>query len=149
MRVEGKNPRYSDSQAVTVDLEINHPDYGWIPFTASPDDPEQHGRDIYAAAIAGEYGPIAPYVEPEPGPPVVPDAVTRRQGRLALLEFGRLDDVESAIEAIEDPTQRRAAQIEYDADTWERSNQFLQDMWAQLGGTPAQLDDLFILAASK
>jgi len=33
----------------TIDCEIEHPDYGWIPFTASPDDSEQHGRDLYAA----------------------------------------------------------------------------------------------------
>lgn len=87
--------------------------------------------------------------DPEPAPPVVPSAVTRRQGRLALLEVGKLDDVEAAIEAITDPVQRRAALIEYEADTWERGNAFLQAMWAQLGGTEQQLDDLFILAASK
>ncbi len=30
-----------------------------VPFTASPDDPEEHGRLIYAAAMKGDYGPIA------------------------------------------------------------------------------------------
>lgn len=35
----------------TIDCEIEHPDYGWIPFTASPDDSEQHGRDLYAAIL--------------------------------------------------------------------------------------------------
>lgn len=30
-----------------IDCEINHPVYGWIPFTASASDPEKHGRDIY------------------------------------------------------------------------------------------------------
>lgn len=89
------------------------------------------------------------HLNPPPGPQHVPQQVTRRQGRLALLEVGKLDDVEAAIEAIDDPIQKRAAQIEYEADTWERSNAFLQSMWAQLGGTPEQLDDLFALAASK
>jgi hypothetical protein len=32
----------------TYDCEINHPKFGWIPFTANPDDPEEHGRLIYA-----------------------------------------------------------------------------------------------------
>ena len=41
-----------------------------------------------------------------------------------------------------------AAQIEYEADTWERSNAFLQQMWAGLGGTPEQLDDLFRMAVT-
>jgi hypothetical protein len=84
-----------------------------------------------------------------PAPPYVPQQVTRRQGRLALLEVGKLDDVEAAIEAITDPVQRRAAQIEYEADTWERDNEFLKSMWAALGGTEQGLDDLFALAASK
>lgn len=95
-----------------------------------------------------EDGQLVPPPEPEPDP-VIPQVVTRRQGRLALLEVGKLDDVEAAIAAIEDPAERRAAEIEYEADTWERSSAFLQAMWAQLGGTEAELDDLFVLAASK
>jgi len=75
--------------------------------------------------------------------------ITRRQGRLALLEHGLLDDVEAALAAIPDATQRRAAQIEYEADTWERNNAFLQTMWANLGGTSEGLDALFALAATK
>ena len=72
----------------------------------------------------------------------------RRQGRLVLLQAGYLGAVESAIAAIEDPVQKMAAQIEYEADTWERDNAFVQSMWAQLGGTPDQLDDLFTLAVT-
>ena len=36
------------------DCEINHPVFGWIPFTASPDDPEAHGRAIYQELDAKE-----------------------------------------------------------------------------------------------
>ena len=78
----------------------------------------------------------------------VPRSCQRRQGRLVLLQAGYLGAVESAIAAIEDPVQKMAAQIEYEADTWERDNAFVQAMWAQLGGTPAQLDDLFTLAVT-
>lgn len=79
---------------------------------------------------------------------VTPSQCTRRQGRLALLAIGKLDAVEDAIAAIEDPAQKRAAQIEYEADTWERDNLFVQTMWEQLGGTPQELDDLFINAVT-
>lgn len=48
----------------TIDLEIEHQELGWMPFTASPTDNECHGREIYAAAIAGELGEVAPYIEP-------------------------------------------------------------------------------------
>lgn len=84
-----------------------------------------------------------------PAPPYIPQFVTRRQGRLALLDAGKLDDVEAIIDAITDPIQKRAAQIEYEADTWERSNQFLQVVWSLLGGSEAELDALFIDAASR
>ena len=32
----------------TIDCEINHPQFGWIPFTADPNDVEPHGRAIWA-----------------------------------------------------------------------------------------------------
>lgn len=78
----------------------------------------------------------------------VPQSCTRRQGRLALLQAGQLAAVETAIAAITDPVQRMAAQIEYEADTWGRGNAFLNAMWAQLGGTPDELDELFVLAVT-
>lgn len=81
-----------------------------------------------------------------PGP--IPATCTRRQGRLALLQAGHLATVEQTVVSIADPAQRVAAQIEYEADTWERDNAFLQGMWAQLGGTAEQLDDLFALAVT-
>lgn len=86
----------------------------------------------------------APPLPPAPAPA----SCTRRQGRLALLAHGSLATVEASIAAITDPTERMAAQIEYEADTWDRSNAFLQSMWAELGGTPGQLDDLFRMAVT-
>lgn len=88
---------------------------------------------------------------PEPADPVVvpvPSSCTRRQGQLALLEVEKLDDAEAFLAAIPDAKQRRAAQIEYEADTWERSNAFVQAMWQQLGGTPPELDELFRAAVT-
>lgn len=34
------------------DCEINHPEHGWISFTADPKDVEPHGRTICAAITA-------------------------------------------------------------------------------------------------
>ena len=34
----------------TIDCEIEHPQFGWIPFTANADDVEEHGRLIFEAA---------------------------------------------------------------------------------------------------
>jgi hypothetical protein len=37
------------------------PHLGKLPFTASADDAEAHGRALYEAAINGEFGQIAPF----------------------------------------------------------------------------------------
>lgn len=54
-------------------------------------------------------------------PVIVPHKVTRRQGRLALLLAGKLDQVPLVIAAIKDETERRLAQVEWDdAQEYER-----------------------------
>lgn len=60
--MQARNPKYNATSS--IDMEIDHPIYGWIPFTASPDDPEQQGKDMYAQAIAGDFGAIAAYAAP-------------------------------------------------------------------------------------
>ena len=59
--MEIKNPRYN--KLGTIDLDMNHPVYGWIPFTASPDDVEKYGKLIFEKAKAGKYGEVKPYTE--------------------------------------------------------------------------------------
>jgi len=69
-----RNPIFTaDSR---IDCEIKHVVYGWIPFTADPNDVEQHGRDIYAAALA--MGP-APYVAPPDHVPTKAEQEANRQ----------------------------------------------------------------------
>lgn len=63
-----------------IDCEIEHPDFGWIPFTADPNDVEQHGRDIYEAALA--MGP-APYVAPPAHVPTKVEQEALRQAAYA------------------------------------------------------------------
>jgi len=82
-------------------------------------------------------------------PQPIPASCTRRQGLRALLVFGfKRADIEAQIAAIEDETEREEAQIDYEANEWERKNPRLQEMWAALGGAPAQLDDLYRLAVT-
>ena len=73
-----KNLKYNATG--TVDCEIEHPQYGWIPFTASPDDSEQFGRNVYAQAMSGTLGVIAAYVPPQKTPEEVKaEAAAKRQ----------------------------------------------------------------------
>ena len=59
--MEYRNPRYTAT--ADIDCEVNHPTLGWIPFTASQNDPEQYGRDLFDQITAD--GNIAPYEPPE------------------------------------------------------------------------------------
>ena len=73
----------------------------------------------------------------------VPQQVTMRQARLALLSAGLLDDVEMVIAAA-----GRAAQLEWEyAAVVERSNPAVATVQQQEALTDAQIDDLFREAA--
>ncbi|WP_287985899.1 hypothetical protein [Diaphorobacter sp.] len=77
----------------------------------------------------------------------VPRLISQRQAHLALLDNGLLDDVEALIKSLPD-AQKRKDQIEWRAPIYERDSQFLQEMWALLGGDATSLDALFLRAAA-
>ena len=78
----------------------------------------------------------------------VPVSVTRRQAKQALLLNGLLANVQPAIDAIPDATQRAMIQIEWDdSQVFERDRPALIALGSALGLTSVQLDDLFIGAA--
>lgn len=87
----------------------------------------------------------------EEQPPVVPvpQSVTRRQARQALLLRGLLDQIEPAIEALPDELQRGLALIEWqDSLNFERSRPLVVQIGAAIGLDTAGLDELFIFAAT-
>jgi hypothetical protein len=85
--MEIRNPVFT--AANDIDCEINHPVYGWIPFTAALDDVEQLGRDVYAAALAMNpkpYEPPAPYV------PTPEERIAELKRLLAETDYVALSD---------------------------------------------------------
>lgn len=94
--------------------------------------------------------PLTPQEEaslPPAGFVHVPEKVTMRQARLALLSVGKLAQVNLAIAAIPDATQRAAAEIEWEyAQTVDRDSPFVQMLGAALA---LDLDDMFTLAAQQ
>lgn len=89
---------------------------------------------------------IAAYIPP--APPI--GALTRRQARLGLLSIGiTVEDVEGHIAAIVDPADRAAALIEWqDATTYERDHALVADLATAFNLPAAQVDALWIWAAS-
>lgn len=61
-----KNPSYvsADNTAIKLTVKFNHLPTE-VEFIACGNDIEDHGRDLYQKACNGEFGTIAPYVEPE------------------------------------------------------------------------------------
>lgn len=60
--IDARSPKWVNAERTPLDMEVHHAEYGWIPSTASPDDPMDYGRVLFQAALDGELGEIAEYV---------------------------------------------------------------------------------------
>ena len=133
-----KNPRFANELGgilLSVDDEGSHVIY------------VDHG-ELYEAALAGAFGPIAEYVPPPPAPPQVPQQVTRAQGKVVLIQMGLWPQVVAYVDAIQDPLQKAIAEVAvYETLHWQRSSPFLNQAADALGITQEQMDALFIQAA--
>jgi len=124
----------------TIDCEINHPVYGWIPFTADPSDIEPLGRVVFNAA-----SPLATaYVEPYTDPAVTlareraAMACTPMQGILTLGEANW-----NTILAYRETASWQEKVIIDSAQTWVRNSQDIAFFQYLLSFTDTQVDDLF------
>lgn len=81
-------------------------------------------------------------------PVIVPSEVSMMQARLALLQTGLLDQVDAQIAAMTDPP-RIASKIRWEfATAVRRDDPLVAELGAALGLSQAQLDALFIQAAT-
>jgi hypothetical protein len=79
--------------------------------------------------------------------PSIPEVVTMRQARLALLSAGLLVEVEAAIDALVSP-QKDAARIQWEyAQEVRRADPLVQMLAPALDLSDAELDALFTTAA--
>lgn len=57
-------PVFSNAEQTSVDLTVKFSNHDKpVAFTASPYDTEEHGRELYARAVAGDFGKVLPYVK--------------------------------------------------------------------------------------
>jgi hypothetical protein len=79
--------------------------------------------------------------------PLMPKTVTMRQARLALLDAGKLSDVQAAINSLQSPMKEQA-QITWDySQDVEISNPLIIQLMGALGFTETTLENLFIEAS--
>ena len=64
-----RNCKWANEEHSSIECEVNFNEINseeWTPFGANPLDHYEHGREIFAKAIAGEFGEIAEYLPPPP-----------------------------------------------------------------------------------
>lgn len=88
------------------------------------------------------------FSEPPAPDPVVPQVVSRAQGKAVLIQMGLWSAVLGFVDAIEDPTDKALALVALnDTVEWRRDSVFLATAAAALNISDQQLDAMFIAAA--
>jgi hypothetical protein len=138
-----RNARYDPDGRITC--EVKHPTFGWIPFTADPNDSEPRGREIFARIVseggAADYSPPPPKSDEE----ILAEwrartSVTPLQGKLALGETQWVR-VEEILADPETPwTMKETIRA---ASVWKRNSEDIQALAWLLGFTETEVDALF------
>ena len=132
--MEFRNPAYNAFG--TIDCEINHPVYGWIPHTIAADENPELQKDAIAA---GPLSYIALIIDPAEALAAwrANAVISQAQARLTLLQLGLLTAVQDIADA--DP----AASIVWEyADEIRRASPFIDGL-GKAKFTPEQIDDIF------
>lgn len=111
-------------------------------------DPVPEGKLIASTSVKRVDG-VVKYVHAlEDVPVIIPQSISMRQARLALLQAGLLSSVEAAIDAIAEP-ERTAARIEWEyATEMKRDHTLIETLAVGLSLTPEQIDQLFQTAVA-
>lgn len=98
--------------------------------------------------IVDNYALATPTLVQKPEPVVVvPEKVSRAQGKAALILAGHWDDVVAYVNSIGDPTTKLLAETALnDTQEWRRDSPFLIECADAIGLTEEDLDNLFVAA---
>ena len=130
-----------------IDCEINHPKFGWIPYTLDPADTDQTINNAALLQAMQANNDVSDYVPPTP--PTEAELLaaeraamkcSRLQGRLVLGEA--TCDALDAI-AADDLTPWAMRQTIQNAIEWSRTSQAMTELGYLLGYSDTQMDDLF------
>ena len=140
-----RNPQWANAEHTKINVALETDVFGEIPFSASPDDVEAHGREIFAEAVAGRFGPIAEYVPPVV-PVVVPQEISKAQGIATLMENGYWPAVNTYFTTQASPETLTL----FNAVTvFNRTSPLLLQLQALLEISDAGVDQMFIDGAKK
>jgi len=124
-----KNCVYSNPELTVIDCVAKFSNQiEEHPFSASLNDPELHGREIFALIISGQFGPVSPYVAPIL---TFEEKAQRVRGKRDFM-FGQVDPI------VSNPL-RWAAMTEERRAAWSAYRQALLDV-PQQAGFPDNID---------
>lgn len=106
--LNARDPVWNDAAQTSLNLwvtfEATAETLGEIPFTASPADNEDYGRELFARAVALEFGPIAP-----PSTPALAQAAGLTRARLSALATTTINTLQTALETLQDAVRMSLA----------------------------------------
>jgi hypothetical protein len=116
---------------------------GAIPFTAAPDDSEAYGRELFARAVALEFGPIL-----EPETPALAQAALLTRARLSAVATATISTLQPVLDTLQDAvrlglaTDQEAAALplkQAELDAWCSYRVYLSRIETQ-AGFPSAID---------
>lgn len=132
-----RNPKWANTEHTAINLLVTFEEtveqLGELEFSAMSDDIEPHGRDIFARAVAGEFGPVAEFVlTRERALLLVQMRTNEANAKISALQ-GEVDVLQDAVDldmaTAEEATRLAAAKAELTA--WKRYRILLSRVEAQ------------------
>jgi len=105
--VDAKNPVWGNDDKNMITLDVNFAELSgddYVPYTATPNDNEEHSRLLYSNAVNGDYGTVQEYEHHRLWHPIDQTTVGISEVGLVqiLLEKGLLDDYDVDAILLED-----------------------------------------------
>ncbi|SDY84548.1 tail fiber assembly protein [Pseudomonas sp. NFIX28] len=106
--LSARTPCWNDLAHTTLNLyvtfEESRESLGEIIFTASPDDPELHGRELFDRAVALEFGDIA-----EPGVDVIKSNMLLQRAELTAVANSMIEKLQADVNILQDSVELEIA----------------------------------------
>lgn len=152
---DAKNPRWVDAAHTIVDMDVLFSELspmGYVPFTTMSNADTNHGVELWIKSNAGEYGPIADFVDPtlEQIREQMPDLERWRVNTIIDLEPGLREKIDAAIEAMPEP-QRTISKNKLSHVQMFRRKDVLFEMIGSvpaIGKTPEDIDAMWEAGAA-
>lgn len=130
-------PRWDDQGNTRIGMlvEFAHLPGGAVDFCASPDDSEPHGRELFEAAKAGEFGNLMPFA-------LTVDAARQQVSLLVISATAKIDGLQLEVNTLQDAvdlemaTEAEAARLaaaKTELTAWKRYRVLLSRVEAQAG----------------